>query len=235
MKRKLVTLISLTSTIVLTVTSITLYKYMHQNNTTDKNLDILSKPLSIGLKVPDESSKEDINNNGIPDPIDISNNIKTQLENEIKYVDAYYNGGYPPDDVGVCTDVIWRAFNSININFKDLIDNDIELNLNDYPRVYGSIDRNIDFRRVPNLKVYFEKYATIETTQIKPGDAENLKQWQPGDIILYLKPYEHVGIVSDERDENGVPWVIHNAHPEMKKSKLNWFEDYELFHYRWKY
>lgn len=235
MKRKFVSLISLTSIIVLTVTSITLYKYMHQNNTTDKNHDILSNPLSIGLKVPDESSKEDRNNNGISDPIDISNNIKTQLENKIRYVDAYYNGGYPPDDVGVCTDVIWRAFNSININFKDLIDNDIELNLNDYPRVYGSIDRNIDFRRVPNLKVYFEKYATIETTQIKPGDAENLKQWQPGDIILYLKPYEHVGIVSDERDENGVPWVIHNAHPEMKKSKLNWFEDYELFHYRWKY
>ncbi|MGL5087134.1 MAG: DUF1287 domain-containing protein, partial [Clostridium sp.] len=196
MNKRLVPILLTTVTIILIATSIWVYKYILPNTSKDDIGNTILKPLNKGLKVPDESSKEDKNNNGIADPIDICNNLNLQLDNKIKYVDAYYSGGYPPDDLGVCTDVIWRAFNSIDVNFKDLIDNDIAQNLNDYPRVNGQIDTNIDFRRVPNLKVYFEKYATIETTEIKPGDADNLKQWQPGDIILYLKPYEHVGIVS---------------------------------------
>ncbi len=41
-----------------------------------------------------------------------------------------------------------------------MIDSDIKNNLAQHPRVEGKPDTNIDFRRVPNLKIFFERYAT---------------------------------------------------------------------------
>jgi uncharacterized protein YijF (DUF1287 family) len=68
------------------------------------------------------------------------------------YKDAYYSGGYPPDNEGVCTDVIWRAFKNAGYDLKKMIDSDIKNNINDYPRIRGERpDPNIDFRRVQNL------------------------------------------------------------------------------------
>ena len=46
-----------------------------------------------------------------------------------RYNGAYYDGGYPPDDIGVCTDVIWRAFKNAGYNLKDMVDNDISKRL----------------------------------------------------------------------------------------------------------
>lgn len=208
-------------------------KYVKRNIEKIEEIDLTS--IIDKVEVPKEYSKVDKNNNGIADPIDISNSVKKQLDDKIKYVDEYYSGGYPPDDKGVCTDVIWRAFKSIDINLKDLVDNDIATNLNEYNRVQGKLDSNIDFRRVPNLKTYFDKNCSIETSDINLGDINNLKEWQPGDIILFLSPYEHVGIVIDERDNDGDPYVIHNARPEMVKSKLSWFNVDKMYHYRWNY
>ena len=192
-------------------------------------------PFVNKVEVPDEYSRADRNNNGIPDPIDISNNLEKQLNSNTKYVDAYYVGGYPPEDEGVCTDVIWRAFSSIDINLKDLVDKDINKNIDDYWRIEDKADPHIDFRRVPNLMVFFDKYCETLTEEVLPGDVENLKKWQPGDIILFLEPYQHVGMITSERDSDGVPFVVHNSRPSIKKGKLSWFSDYELYHYRWKY
>ncbi|WP_236884447.1 DUF1287 domain-containing protein [Clostridium baratii] len=187
------------------------------------------------IEVPEEYSRADRNKNGVPDPIDISNNLEEQLNSKTKYIDAYYVGGYPPEDEGVCTDVIWRALSSIDINLKDLIDKDIKNNINDYWRIEDKADPHIDFRRVPNLMVFFDKYCETLTSEVIPENVDNLKQWQPGDIILFLEPYQHVGMVTAERDSDGVPFVVHNSRPSIKKGKVSWFSDYKLYHYRWKY
>lgn len=188
-------------------------------------------------KIPEEYSKEDKNKNGIPDPIDMVKAARKEVENETVYVSNYYTGGYPPDSEGVCTDVIWRAFNGMNVNLKKLIDEDIKNNTSLYPRVNGKPDPNIDFRRVPNQDVFLNRHAVSLTTEIKPWDVENLKQWQPGDIIVIIKPYEHVGIISDKRDSDGVPYLIHNSTPHAKEVKLSWITDSTPLkaHYRWKY
>lgn len=193
------------------------------------------EPFVNKIEVPEEYSRADRNNNGVPDPIDISNNLEEQLDSNTKYVDAYYVGGYPPEDEGVCTDVIWRAFSSIDINLKGLVDKDIKNNIDDYWRIEDKADPHIDFRRVPNLMVYFDKYCDTLTSEVIPENVDNLKQWQPGDIILFLEPYQHVGMVTNERDSDGVPFVVHNSRPSIKKGKLSWFSDYKLYHYRWKY
>ena len=151
-------------------------------------------------------SKNDFNQNGIDDYTDILLGARKDAERKPKYKSQYYAGGYPPDDEGVCTDVIWRAFKNAGYSLKDMVDEDIKNNLSKYPRVDGKPDRNIDFRRVPNLKVFFDNNAVSYTL-----DPYEIEQWQPGDIVIFGENYKHIGIISDKRNSRGIPFLIHNA------------------------
>lgn len=148
-------------------------------------------------------STVDYNNNGIDDYTDIMLGARKDAQNMVTYKSAYYVGGYPPETEGVCTDVIWRAFKNAGYSLKDLVDKDIAENTFAYPRVNGSPDPNIDFRRVPNLKVFFQRHATSLT--LDPNDIE---KWQPGDIVTY--DCSHIAIVSDKRNSKGQVYIIHN-------------------------
>ena len=85
-----------------------------------------------------------------------------------------------------------------------MVDQDIKDNLAAYPRVDGNPDPNIDFRRVPNLKVFFERYAESLTL-----DVTDIAEWQPGDIVTFGT--RHIGIISDRRNAEGIPYLIHNS------------------------
>jgi uncharacterized protein YijF (DUF1287 family) len=119
------------------------------------------------------------------------------------YISKYYEDSYPPDNEGVCTDVIWRAFKQAGYSLRDMIDEDIKNNPTDYPHIKYR-DKNIDFRRVINQKIFFEKYSLILTTNTK-----QIGEWQPGDIVIFED--KHIGIISDRRNRDGVPFVIHNG------------------------
>lgn len=189
-----------------------------------------------GVTIPEEYSKLDKNNNGTADCIDIVNAARKEAENKTTYKDAYYKGGYPPDTEGVCTDVVWRGFIGMGVDFKALVDKDIKENIAAYPRVEGKTDPNIDFRRVKNLDIFFKRNAVMLTTKLIPFDAENLRQWQPGDMVVIMKPYEHIAIVSDKRARNGVPYVIHNTSPHaVENESLSYWAPYIHGHYRWRY
>ncbi|MDD4238641.1 MAG: DUF1287 domain-containing protein [Desulfotomaculaceae bacterium] len=166
----------------------------------------------------------DKDGDGINDLEDIVQGARKDLEARPLYKDSYYAGGYPPENEGVCTDLVWRALQNAGYDLKGLMDRDIEEHLEDYPRVAGAPEPNIDFRRVPNQESFFKKYAEHLTTQIKPWDAENLKQWQGGDIVVFGPPYDHVGVVSDKRQADGVPLLIHNAGPYTSENDrlLTW-------------
>jgi uncharacterized protein YijF (DUF1287 family) len=187
------------------------------------------------FQVSQNFSKADNNKNGVLDVLDIVNGANKEALNKTKYKSNYYNGGYPPETEGVCTDVIWRGLKAADINLKDLMDEDIKNNTKLYPRVEGKPDPNIDFRRVPNQDVFFSRYCESLTTEVKSRDEENLKQWQPGDIVVFVKGYEHVGIISNRRDKNGIPYVIHNTKPHAGTMKLSWFRAPIQGHYRWKF
>lgn len=187
------------------------------------------------VKVPDLYSTKDNNQNGVPDPIDIVNGARKEATRKTKYVDKYYVGGYPPEGEGVCTDVIWRSFKEAGISLKDLIDEDISKNVSLYKRVAGKPDPNIDFRRVPNLDEFFKRHCESLTTEVKGYDVENLKEWQPGDIVVFTEGYEHIAIISDKRGRDGIPYVIHNTRPHASEAKLSWFHNPIHAHYRWKF
>ena len=199
-------------------------------------IDEITDELQINkVEVPDESSKADNNQNGIADPIDIVNSARKEAEMKTVYKDAYYVGGYPPEGEGVCTDVIWRGFKGIGVSIKDLIDKDIKENIAQYKRINGKPDSNIDFRRVVNQDVFFKKYCISLTTELKEDDVNNLKEWQPGDIVVFLEGYEHIALISDKRDSDGIPYVIHNSSPSAAEVRLSWFKSPIHGHYRWKY
>ncbi len=158
-------------------------------------------------------SASDYNGNGIDDYTDILLGARKDAENKPRYDSAYYATGYPPDDIGVCTDVIWRAFKNAGFDLRGMLDRDIADNQEQYP--YASPpDTNIDFRRVVNLKVFFEKYAQILTTDVNETD-----RWQPGDIVIFGDD-EHIGIVSDKRNSSGETYIIHNGGQPAREEDL---------------
>ncbi|WP_338751359.1 DUF1287 domain-containing protein [Bacillus sp. FJAT-52991] len=177
----------------------------------------------------------DQNENGVADPLDIVQTARKEVENRTKYQSAYYEDGYPPDREGVCTDVIWRGLMGIDIELKELIDQDIKANPSLYPRVNDQPDANIDFRRVPNQFVFLERHAESLTTEFIPGDPKNLAEWQPGDIVVYVEGTDHTGIISDKRAKDGVPYLIHNAPPFAAEIKLSSYSQPIAGHFRWKY
>lgn len=156
------------------------------------------------LQIEEITSPVDFDQDGIDDFHDFVLGAKKDADNHPRYDGSYVDGGYPSDEVGVCTDVIWRAFKEAGYNLKEMVDLDISLFPQDYPNVTIP-DPNIDFRRVSNLHVFFEKYG-----QELPLDLDDVTQWQPGDIVIF-KGDKHIGLVSDKRTKEGVPFIYHNA------------------------
>lgn len=149
-------------------------------------------------------SSVDFNQNGVDDYTDIMLGARKDAQNHPKYDGKYIDGGYPPDDIGVCTDVVWRAFKNAGYSLKDMVDRDIENRREAYSRI-DKPDTNIDFRRVKNLNIFFKEYAISLTT-----DITQIAEWQPGDIVIFNNQ-AHIGIVSDKRNRDGMPYIIHNG------------------------
>ncbi|WP_243237169.1 DUF1287 domain-containing protein [Heliobacterium chlorum] len=164
-------------------------------------------------------SGQDRDRDGLDDSLDIAAGARSEVDRKPIYQSNYYVGGYPPDTEGVCTDVVWRAFRDAGYDLKALVDEDIRKNPRAYPRVAMRPDPNIDFRRVPNLVVFFKRYGQMLTTDVVSGDAANLVEWQPGDIVVFGlgTSLEHIGVVSDRRRSDGIPLVIHNSGPTPRE------------------
>ncbi|MCO1601190.1 DUF1287 domain-containing protein [Desulfosporosinus nitroreducens] len=177
-----------------------------------------SIPFLPSIKVPVITCPIDKDDDGLNDLEDIVAGAKAEVERQPQYRSAYYQKGYPPESEGVCTDVVWRAFRDAGYDLKGLVDQDIRANFGKYSRIEGRADPNIDFRRVPNLIVFFRRNAQELTLEVKPEDVENLTLWQAGDIVTYGPPHEHIAIVSDKRRPDGVPYILHNSGPTPKES-----------------
>ena len=106
----------------------------------------------------------------------------------------------------------------------DLVYNHVKENRELYN--IDTIDKNIDFRRVVNLDVYFKNTAIVLT-----NDINKIEEWQGGDIVVFKK---HIGIVSDKRNKNGVPFIIHHANPYQVHYEEDILEQREhiIGHYR---
>lgn len=159
---------------------------------------------TYSLEVPRVVSSVDYDSDGVDDYTDLLLGARAEAERYPLYDTTYYEGGYPPEDIGVCTDLIWRAFRDAGYNLKEMMDRDIRLYTSEYllgPDDY--YDSNIDFRRVARMEIFFKRYCEPLTL-----DTSLIEQWQPGDLVLYDG---HIGIASDIRRPDGLPYLIHST------------------------
>ena len=147
------------------------------------------------------TSKVDKDGDGIDDQTDFLQNVREYIAKKPKYKSEYYAGGYPTGEYGVCTDVIAVAALNTGYDLRTLVNEDIKSRKEDYD--IDIIDIDIDFRRAKNLNEYLEKNAIVLTT-----DLSKIEEWQGGDIVVFKG---HIGVVSDKRNENGIPYLIHHA------------------------
>ena len=170
------------------------------------------------------TSSIDKDNDGIDDQTDILNSVREYIATNPKYKSKYYASGYPDDEYGVCTDVVAFGLKGAGYDLMELVNEDIKNNRNNYN--IDTIDKNIDFRRVQNLKIYLENNSISLTT-----DVYDIESWQGGDIVIFTN---HIGIVSNNRNKNGVTFIIHHANPFQKYYEEDILESRDdiIGHYR---
>ena len=134
---------------------------------------------------------------------------EAQIGRTLSYDPAYVRIAYPmgdvPEEAGVCTDVVIRAYRSgLGFDLQRAVHEDMAAHFDAYPKNWGLSrpDTNIDHRRVANLRAYFARRKAVASGG-----------WQPGDLATLLLPgnLPHIGIVSDSLSEDGArPLLIHN-------------------------
>lgn len=131
----------------------------------------------------------------------------------VKYDPGYFAIAYPngdvPDDKGVCTDVIIRAYRKLGIDLQKEVHEDMVRNFDKYPKLWGlkTTDKNIDHRRVPNLMAFFKRKGTVLPI------TRNADDYKPGDIVAWNLGgnITHIGIVVNRKAKDGTRnLIVHN-------------------------
>ena len=131
---------------------------------------------------------------------DIIASLIERTTHNVTYNGAYISIPYPNGDVpkntGACTDVVIRSYRAVGIDLQKDVHEDMKVNFSKYPKIWGlkRTDKNIDHRRVPNLRRFFErKGKSLAVTK-------NGEKYKPGDIVswdLNGRGLTHIGIVSN--------------------------------------
>ncbi|MCU0457398.1 MAG: DUF1287 domain-containing protein [Bacteroidales bacterium] len=126
-----------------------------------------------------------------------------------KYYSIRYPGGDIPEDRGVCTDVVIRAYRKLGIDLQKEVHADMAANFGVYPKIWGlkSTDTNIDHRRVPNLMTFFSRHGETKSISNDPKD------YRPGDIVTWDlgEGIPHIGIVINKRSADNMRFlIVHN-------------------------
>lgn len=179
-----------------------------------------------------ENMNHDQNKNGKDDIEDILDGERKMIDINPKYISKYYENGYAPEGEGVCTDLVWYCFNNAGYDLKKLISKDIENTRKKKIYYIDKTDSNIDFRRVNNQEIFFMRYGeTLGTDIYALGDL------MPGDILTFDNS-DHIAMVGEKYNKNGVPYLVQNRDEKQKQTEENRLEKTDMKvtgHYRLKY
>ena len=125
------------------------------------------------------------------------------------YRNLEYPGGDVPKGIGVCTDLVIRAYRVVGIDLQEVVHEDMTASFAAYPKIWGLSrpDPNIDHRRVPNLQTFFSRQGAILPVTDNPAD------YRAGDLVTWMLPgnLPHIGIVVDRRSADSLrPLIVHN-------------------------
>lgn len=174
-----------------------------------RHLAILVFTTLLGLGLPMAGSADLAAN-----PRALIDAARARTEVAVTYDGAYqtlsYPGGDLADNIGVCTDLVIRAYRQLGVDLQRLVHEDMQASFSVYPSRWGLSrpDPNIDHRRVPNLATFFTRHGQEHPVSREPSD------YQAGDIVTWTLQgrLPHIGILSN-RYAPGTqrPLVIHNV------------------------
>lgn len=120
---------------------------------------------------------------------------KHRVRYDGKYVKIAYPWGDVPKSIGVCTDVVIRAYRRLGIDLQQEVHKDISQDFYAYPNLvkWGlkKPDPNIDHRRVYNLQAFFKRHKAELPRSRNPRD------YKPGDLVTWMvgPNFPHIGVV----------------------------------------
>ncbi|MFP4003772.1 MAG: DUF1287 domain-containing protein [Alphaproteobacteria bacterium] len=143
-----------------------------------------------------------------------------------------YPGGDVPGHIGVCTDLVIRAYRkALGIDLQKRVHEDMKKYFGDYPKDWGLTrpDPNIDHRRVPNLETFFKHQGAALPVSRDGHD------YRAGDLVTWRLngSLPHIGVVTHKRSGDGKrPLIAHNigAGPRLEDML---FDHPITGHYRW--
>lgn len=159
-------------------------------------------------------------------PIRVAYGAELRAQTRESYDPAYVKLAYPmgdvPDDRGVCTDTVIRAFRHAGVDLQVAVHEDMASNFGVYPKSWGlkRPDRNIDHRRVPNLETFFKRKGGAKTLSTVAVD------YRPGDVVSWRLTgggLPHIGVVTRHK-QGDQPLVAHNigAGTQEEACLFNW-------------
>jgi uncharacterized protein YijF (DUF1287 family) len=125
------------------------------------------------------------------------------------YRSIRYPNGDVPRDIGVCTDLIVRAYRELGIDLQEDIHEEMKAHFEAFPSNWGlrRPDPNIDHRRVPNLQTFFSRKGIVLPVTAKAED------YLAGDLVTWVVAgnLPHIGIVGKLKSSDGErPLIVHN-------------------------
>lgn len=131
---------------------------------------------------------------------------------QVTYDGSYRRIGYPggdvPQHIGVCTDVVIRSYRRLGLDLQREVHEAMRRQFAAFPNSWGLSrpDPNIDHRRVPNLRRFFE---------LQGGElpvSRRVEDYLPGDLVTWRVAgnLPHIGIVVDRYSAAGHPLIVHN-------------------------
>jgi uncharacterized protein YijF (DUF1287 family) len=139
---------------------------------------------------------------------------RAQIGKTVRYDGSYRALDYPNGDVpiesGVCTDVVIRAMRTaMKRDLQKLVHEDMAAHFAEYPKLWGlkRPDKNIDHRRVPNLRTWFKRQGYALPVSKNPED------YKPGDLVTctVTSGRPHIMIVSNRTNAPSLPLSGHTT------------------------
>lgn len=144
---------------------------------------------------------------------DLIRSAVAQTADRVTYDGSYRRIGYPggdvPSHIGVCTDLVVRAYRAVGVDLQVRVHEDMTASFASYPHAWGLSrpDSNIDHRRVPNLQTYLRRRGAQQPV------TDAAAAYRAGDLVTWMLPgnVPHIGLVTDQRSPDGQrPLIAHN-------------------------
>ncbi len=141
-----------------------------------------------------------------------------QVARGVKLSTRYHPLSYPwgdlPEHLGSSPDVVVRCLRAVGLDLQQMLHIDRVRHARRYPLHLWSSrrpDKAIDHRRLANLAVFLKTFG--DKRAVATDSPEKLADFLPGDVVFWTTASggDHpglVGLVTDRRDDKGVPRVV---------------------------